>query len=74
MKRKLFSLFLALLAVSALAVPASADMIWEPNDSFYEKHRDTCDYVNRGYELAGYDGHVTVFTAPGGMSKTTQHR
>lgn len=71
MKGKLFSLLLALLTVSALAVPASADLIWEPQDSFYEKHRGECDYVNRGYELAGYDGKVTIFTAPGGSNKAT---
>lgn len=71
MKQKLFSLLLALLAVSALALPVSADVIWEPQDSFYETHRDECDYVNRQYELAGYNGKVTLFTAPGGMTKTT---
>lgn len=71
MKQKVFSLVLALLAVSAFAVPVSADVIWEPDDSFYEKHRDECTYVNRGYQLAGYDGTVTVFTAPGGMHKLT---
>lgn len=71
MKRKLFSLFLALLAVSALAAPASADVIWTPNDSFYEKHWEECNYVGRQYELAGYGGKVTLFTAPGGANKAT---
>lgn len=71
MKRKLFTLFLAALAVCSMAVPASADMIWEPEDSFYRSHSDECNYVNRTYELAGYGGKVTVFTAPGGTSKST---
>lgn len=71
MKRKIFTLFLAALAVFSLTVPASADLIWEPDDSFYEKHRGECSYVGREYELAGYDGKVTVFTAPGGMNKFT---
>lgn len=71
MKRKVFTLFLAALAVLSLTVPASADSIWEPDDSFYEKHRKECDYVGRQYELAGCDGKVTVFTAPGGMNKLT---
>lgn len=71
MKQKFFSLVLALLAVSALAIPVSADVIWEPDDSFYEKHRDECTYVNRDYQLAGYGGTVTVFTAPGGSNKAT---
>jgi len=69
MRRKLSALLLSLLAALALALPASADMIWEPIDNFYEKHSEQCDYVNRTYELAGYDGTVTVFTAPGGMNK-----
>lgn len=71
MKQKLLSLFLALLAISALAVPVSADVIWEPEDSFYAKHQDECSYVNRRYELAGYNGTVTVFTAPGGTNMAT---
>lgn len=71
MKRKILTLFLAALAILSLAVPASADMIWEPRDDFYEKHWEECDYVGRDYVLAGYDGKVTVFTAPGGMNKLT---
>lgn len=71
MKRKLLTLTLALLAVLALTVPVSADSIWTPDDTFYEKHHSDCDYVGRRYELAGYDGKVTVFTAPGGMNKAT---
>ena len=71
MKRKIFTLFLATLAILALSVPARADVIWTPNDSFYERHWEQCSYVGRSYELAGYDGKVTVFTAPGGMNKAT---
>ncbi len=71
MKRKILTLFLDALAVLSLAVPASADMIWTPDDPFYEKHQWECDYVGRDYVLAGYDGTVTVFTAPGGMNKLT---
>lgn len=71
MKRKIFTLFLAALAVLSLTAPASADVIIEPRDSFFEKHREECTYVARQYELAGYDGKVTVFTAPGGMNKFT---
>ncbi|MCI8303572.1 MAG: hypothetical protein HFF52_02985 [Lawsonibacter sp.] len=71
MKQKLTSLLLALLSILSLTVPVSADIIWEPNDSFFEKHRDECTYVDRRYSLAGYDGTVTIFTAPGGMGKGT---
>lgn len=71
MKRKVFTLFLAALAILSLTLPASADSIWEPDDSFYRSHMGACTYVGRQYELAGYDGKVTVFTAPGGMNKLT---
>lgn len=71
MKRKILTLSLALLAVFSLTVPVFADAIWAPNDSFYEKHWDECDYWSRCYELAGHGGTVTVFTAPGGMNKAT---
>lgn len=69
MKRKILTLFLAALAVLSLTLPASADSIWEPDDSFYRSHMGACTYVGRQYELAGYNGKVTVFTAPGGMNK-----
>lgn len=71
MKRKIFTLFLAALALLSLTVPVSADSIWTPDDPFYEKHQEACSYVNRRYELAGYNGKVTVFTAPGGVNKAT---
>lgn len=68
MKRRLLSLLLALAAAfTILTIPASADIIWEPGDSFYKKHQDECTYVGRQYELAGYGGAVTVWRAPNGM-------
>jgi len=71
MKKKFFTLFLTLLAALALASSASADLIWEPDDPFYESHKGECTFVNRSYQLEGYDGTVTIFTAPNGMSKVT---
>ena len=40
--KKLVSLLLCLLAAAALAGPACADVIWEPNDDFYLEHYDEC--------------------------------
>lgn len=71
MKRRFLSLLLTLLTIFSLALSVSADMIWTPDDSFYEKHYQECTYIGRSYQLAGYDGTVTVFTAPDGMSKVT---
>lgn len=65
--KKLISLLLASMATLSLTMPAAADVIWEPEDSFYQKHRDECVYEDRAYELAGYDGSVAVWNAPGGM-------
>jgi len=71
MKRNIITLLLAIFAALALAAPAWADMIWEPEDSFYKSHREECSYLSRPYLLAGYDGTVTLYTAPGGMGKAT---
>lgn len=71
MKQKLTVLLLTLAAALALCAPAMADVIWEPDDSFYSRHGDECTYENRRYELAGYEGTVTVYTAPGGLARTT---
>lgn len=71
MKRRLLMLFPIVLMVLTMAVPVSADIIWEPDDTFYEAHSDECVYVGRRYQLAGYGGTVTLFRAPGGMEKTT---
>ena len=64
MKRKLLSLLLTLTAVVALSVPALADVIWEPTNSFYESHSGQCDYENRAYLLGGYEGEVALRSSP----------
>jgi len=66
MKRKLFALTLTLLTVLALAVPAQADIVWEPiGNSFYDAHRDGCKFVDRTYLTNGPQGYVTLRKAPG---------
>lgn len=47
-----------------LAARASADVIWEPEDSFYESHSEQCEYENRSYTAAGPDGEVIVYKSP----------
>ena len=64
MKHKLLTLLLALLTISALTVPASADVIWEPQDSFYEKHSSECTYVNRQFTAKGPEGKVILYKSP----------
>lgn len=61
MKRTL-CLLLALIFLLAPAV--SADVILEPQDSFYNQHRDACSYLDRSYYADGPDGCVTVYRNP----------
>lgn len=67
--KKLISLLFIVVAMLSLATPAAADSIWEPEDGFYERHRGECTYENRRYELAGYDGSVTLWSAPHGTAQ-----
>lgn len=64
-KRFLARLLIILLLVALTSVPALADVIWEPNDSFYEQHREDCVYNNRRYTANGKDGAVNVLKEPG---------
>lgn len=41
-----------------------ADVIWEPNDSFYKKHTDDCEYEDRTYIANGEKGYITVYKDP----------
>ena len=67
--RKVLSVFLTLLALLALCVPARADILWEPyGNIFYEKHFGSCDYIGRDYYANGAEGFVTLWDAPGGSA------
>ena len=48
--KKLFTLCLSVLLLAVLTVPALADVIWEPDDSFYWAHYDECQRVGADYE------------------------
>lgn len=65
MKRMLTCL-LTLTALLALTAPAFADVLWTPENSFFEKHYDECEPLVRGYYANGPDGFVTLWDAPGG--------
>ena len=69
MKRYAFSKVFAALMICVLTITwgfvnAYGDVIWEPRDSFYEKVREDCDYVNRTYFANGEKGYVTVYKSP----------
>lgn len=45
-------------------LPVRADVIWEPEDAFYEKHSSMCTYVNRCFTANGPEGTVTLYKSP----------
>ena len=63
MKRTL-SLVLALVLLLALTPAVSADVIFEPQDSFYWEHRGECQYINRSYYADGIDNVAVVYRSP----------
>lgn len=54
----------ALLTACLLSVSALADVIWEPNDDFYQKHYEECEYLGRSYYANGQEGFVRAFETP----------
>lgn len=54
-----------ILALTFLLAPAvRADVIYEPEDSFYWEHRGECRYHNRSYYAAGPDDAVEIYRSP----------
>lgn len=70
MKRKLTALLTALLLMATLVTPAFADLIWEPmGNSFFDAHRNECEYVDRAYLVNGAQGYAAMKHAPDGRSE-----
>lgn len=65
--KKLLVLILTLMMAFSAILPAAADIIFEPEDAFYTRHRDECDYVGRSYLANGVEGYVKVYSAPGSL-------
>ena len=63
MKRVLSLLLILVLALS-LSAPAFADVLWEPENRFYEKHADECQVLQRSFYVNGESGYVNLFAAP----------
>lgn len=63
--KKLLSLVLVLLMLTALTIPAAADVIIEPQNLFYLTHRDECEYLRVRQYLANSDaGYVYLYQSP----------
>ena len=62
---KLLTLCLALIMLTALAIPAAADVIMEPNNLFYATHREACEYLRVRHYLTNSDaGYVYLYQSP----------
>ena len=63
MKRTLCLLLALVLCLSVLPA-ASADVIFEPEDSFYWDHRGECQYHSRSYYADGPDNVAVIYRSP----------
>jgi len=75
MMKKVITGAFALMLLLTLTMPAHADVMWEPRDNpYYEKHRNECEYENRGYYANGNEGFVTLLDAPNGSTVRAQYK
>lgn len=59
-------LFCTMLALCLFCTVASADIAWEPENSFYARNQRKCELEERTYWLNGPEGFVTVREEPEG--------
>lgn len=64
MKKRFVSVFCALMLGALSAFPAAADVIIEPDDSFYTSHWEECDYLGNQYYANGQTGQLTGYRSP----------
>ena len=61
-------IFSCVMLVSLLSGYALADVIYQPDDDFYNSHASDCEYLNRDYYANGESGYMELFTEPDGSS------
>ena len=71
--KRLWTCLLTLVTLLALTPAARADVLWEPDNNFYEKHADECTYIGRSYYANGPEGFVTLWDAPNGSMVAAQY-
>lgn len=64
MMKKTGIVLVCLMMLLVLPLRVSADVIFVPDDPFYEEHFDACSYLNRGYTANGPEGDVTMYESP----------
>ena len=61
-------IFACVMLVSLLSGFALADVIYQPDDDFYNSHAGDCEYLNRDYYANGESGYMELFNKPDGSS------
>lgn len=62
-------LFACLVIAFLMSKPIQADVIWTPNDDFFNKHYEDCERLLRSYTANGEEGYVEIKKDP--LSKET---
>ena len=70
--KKCLSILSTLICCMLFVLPVHADIIWEPDDYFYNQHASDCTYVNRMFTANGPDGVVIVYKNPESPQIITQ--
>lgn len=64
--RRLTVPLLAVLLALAMALPAFADAIWEPENRFYQRHQEECAHHGEYYLANSPQGYLNICAAPHG--------
>lgn len=65
MKKRICAAMCMFLFALLFASSAAADVLWEPNDSFYNVSRDQCEILGRHFQSNSKTGRTTVYNQPG---------
>ncbi len=72
MKKRIWAGMCVFLSVLLVASSAAADVLWEPNDSFYNVSRDQCEILGRHFKANGGTGRTSVYNQPGSGVKADE--
>lgn len=72
MKKRIWAGMCVFLFALLFASSAAADVLWEPNDSFYNVSRDQCEILGRYFKANSGTGMTTVYNKPGSGAKADE--
>lgn len=68
MKKWIAGCWMAVLLLALLSAGVYADVIVEPEGSFYRRHAEECRPLFRRYQANGEEGYIVLFDRPGGYA------